>query len=77
MSDHHGGKVFRYILALIMAGIFLFYLIRAMNTFNRIMDKIEKDIEKIGDTTKEMIEDLKGSFIFNFLFRKKRRTRKE
>jgi len=41
------------------------------------MDKIEKDIEKIGDTTKEMIEDLKGSFIFNFLFRKKRRTRKE
>lgn len=61
----------------VLATALLVYVIRATNTFNRIMDKLEKDIEKIGDTTKEVIDDMRDSAVFNFLFRKKRRTRKE
>jgi len=61
----------------ILVAIFLVYLIRAMNIFSRIMDRAEKDIDKIGDTTKEMIEEVKDSVIFNFLFRKKRKHRKD
>ncbi|MCX6752582.1 MAG: hypothetical protein NTZ87_03765 [Candidatus Nomurabacteria bacterium] len=61
----------------ILAAIFLFYLIRATNTFSKILNKVEKDIDEIGDTTKEMVEDMKDSAIFNFLFRKKRRSRKD
>ena len=61
----------------ILVAIFLVYLIRATSTFSKIMNKVEKDIEKIGDTTKEMVEDMKDSVIFNFLFRKKRKSRKD
>lgn len=62
------GFVFLWVLAAIL----LVYLIRAAGTFNRIMGRIEKDIDKIGDTTKEMVEDMKDSMIFRFLFKKKR-----
>ena len=61
----------------ILVAIFLVYLIRATSTFSKIMNKVEKDIEKIGDTTKEMVEDMRDSVIFNFLFRKKRKSRKD
>jgi len=61
----------------ILVAIFLFYLIRATNTFSKILEKVEKDIDEIGDTTKEMVEDMKDSFIFNFLFRKKKKHRKD
>lgn len=61
----------------ILVAIFLFYLIRATNTFSKIMNKVEKDIDEIGDTTKEMVEDMKESAIFSFLFRKKRKRRQE
>ena len=61
----------------ILVAIFLFYLILATDSFSRIMQKMEKDIDKIGDTTKEMVEDMRDSIIFNFLFRKKKRTRKD
>ena len=61
----------------ILVAIFLVYLIRATNTFSKIMEKVEKDINEIGDTTKEMVEDMKDSVIFNFLFKKKRKHRKD
>ena len=67
------GFVFLWILV----AIFLFYLIRATHTFSRILEQIEKDINKIGDTTKEMVEDMKDSMIFNFLFKKKKKSRKD
>ena len=67
------GFVFLWILV----AIFLVYLIRATNTFSRIMNRIEKDIDEIGDTTKEMVEDMRDSMIFRFLFGKKRKTRKD
>ena len=66
-----------FILLWILAAIFLFYLIRATNILSKIMEKIEKDVENVGDTTKEMLEDVRDSAIFNFLFRKKKRHRKD
>jgi large-conductance mechanosensitive channel len=66
-----------FVILWILLAIFLFYLIRAMNTFARIMDKIEGGIDKVGDTTKEILEDVRDSVVFNFLFRKKRKSRKD
>jgi len=34
------------------------------------------DIESMGDTTKEMLEDIRDSAVFGFLFRKKKKGRK-
>jgi len=61
----------------ILMAIFLVYLIRATSTFSKIMNKVEKDIDEIGDTTKEIIEDMRDSVIFNFLFRKSRKHNKK
>jgi hypothetical protein len=41
------------------------------------MEKVEKDINDIGDTTKEMLDDMRENPIFNFFFKKKRKHRKD
>lgn len=61
----------------VLLAIFLAYLIRAIHTFSRIMDKIEENIDQVGDTTKEMLDDVRQSVVFNFLFGKKKKTRKD
>ena len=61
----------------ILAAIFLIYLIRIMHTFTRIMEKVEKDIDKISETTRDMFLDMRESTVFRFLFGKKRRGRKD
>lgn len=66
-----------FVLLWILVAIFLFYLIRATNTFSKIMNRVEKDIDNIGDTTKEMLEEVRESVIFNFLFKKKKKRRKD
>jgi uncharacterized protein YoxC len=65
------GFVFLWILV----AIFLYYLIRATSAFSRIMEKVEKDIGAMGDTTKEMLDDLRDNIIFKFLFGKKKKSR--
>ena len=60
--------------------ILLFYLIRISRTFSRIIDKAEEDINNIGDTTKEILEEMKESSLFQFLtkfFKKKKKNNKE
>lgn len=61
----------------VFVAVFLFYLIRATNTFSRVMDKIEKDMDDIGDVTKETLEEVRNSMIFHFLFKKKKKRRKD
>lgn len=60
-----------------MVAILLFYLIRVSCTFSRIMDKAEEDINNIGDTTKEILEEVRESGLFQFLtkfFKKKKKV---
>ncbi|MFA6257275.1 MAG: hypothetical protein WCT29_02115 [Candidatus Paceibacterota bacterium] len=66
-----------FVLLWILVAILLFYLIRITHSFSRIMDKIENSVNKIGDTTKEMLEDLRDSTLFSFLLRRRRKSRKE
>ena len=65
-----------FIILSILGGIFLFYLIRVTRIFSEIMEKVEKDIDSVGDMTKEMLEDVRDSVVYNFLFGKKRKSRK-
>src|SRR3989338_2065234 len=60
-----------FIILGILSAIFLIYLIRTMNTFSRIMDKMEKNLDEISDEAKDLIEDVRESMIFRFLFGKK------
>jgi amino acid permease len=65
---------FGFVFLWVLLAIFLFYLIRAASTFSRIMKRAEKDIDSIGDTTKEMLEEIRNNVIYNFLFKKKRKS---
>ncbi len=66
-----------FVLLWVFVAVLLFYFIRAVKTFSRIMDMVERNIDTVGDTTKEMLEDVRESAVFSFLFRKKRKSRKE
>ncbi len=66
-----------FIVLFVLVTVFLFYLNRSAKTFSRIMDRAEKDIDKLGDTTREILEDMRDSVIFNFLFGRKKKRRKE
>lgn len=65
-----------FVVLWIFVAIFLFYLIRATNTLSKILEKAEKDINDIGETTKEIIEEIRDNKIFNFLFGKRKKSRK-
>lgn len=66
-----------FVVLWIFVAILLFYLIRATNTFSRILGQIEKDVENLGDTTKEMLEEVRDNVIFKFLFGKKKKRHKD
>ena len=54
------------------------YLIRIFKTVARITEKVERDIDTIGDTAREFVLDLQHSSLFSLLFRKRKKyTKKE
>jgi len=66
-----------FVILFVLAAVFLFYLIRAMNTFSNIMDKMQKDINNIGEATEDLMDEVRDSALFQFFFRRKRKHRKE
>ncbi len=60
----------------ILIVIILLYIIRISRTFSRIINRIEKNIDTLGDTTNDMLLDMQESTLFQFLFGKKRKGRK-
>jgi len=66
-----------FVILWILVAIFLVYLIKITHSFSKIMKQVEKDVDEIGDTTKEILYQIEDSALFQFLFGKKRRGRKE
>lgn len=61
----------------ILVIILLFYLIGSIVIFYKIVKKLEKNIDKIGDTAKSLLEDVRYSTVLNFLFKKKKKHYKD
>lgn len=57
----------------ILVAIILALSIKALNSFTRILTKIEDSLDTIGDTTMELIEDLQSNVFFRILFNPKRK----
>lgn len=64
-----------FIILGILVVIVLIYILCALNSFLKILKRAEKDIDSIGDTTKEILEDMRDSSVFQFLFKGKRRRK--
>ncbi len=58
-----------------MIAILLIYILRAFNKLLKILDKVEREIDSIGDLTKETIDDIRDSNIFRFLFGKSKKKK--
>ena len=58
----------------ILAAIILIIGVRIAMTFSRIMSKLERDIEEIGDTTRELVDELRDSMIFRLFFKGRKRS---
>lgn len=66
-----------FIILFILVAVLLLYAIRSVNTAKRILEKVEKNVDNIGDTAKDMLEDLRNNIIFKFLFGRKKKRRKD
>jgi len=66
-----------FVIVFIFVVVLLFYSIRAARTFEKIVEKLDGNLDKIGDTAQEMLEDMRNSVIFKFLFRHKKRLKKD
>jgi uncharacterized protein YoxC len=62
-----------FIILGILSAIILAYIWHALYLFSKILKKMEKDINSMGDITKEMLEDIRDSSVFQFLFKGKKR----
>ena len=43
---------------------------------SRITEKFERDINNIGDITKELLNEMRENIIFKFLFGKRKKSKK-
>ncbi len=62
-----------FVITGVLAVIILIYILRALNSFSKILKRAEKDINSTGDITKEMLEEMQDSNVFRFLFKGKRK----
>lgn len=63
-----------FILLLTIAGV---YFIQIVRNVAAITKKVERDIDTIGDTAKELVMDLQNSSIFSLLFGKRKKYNKK
>ena len=47
------------------------YILSAVKSFSKILKRAERDINSIGDITKEIFEEILDSNVFRFVFRGK------
>ena len=52
-----------------LVGIIMVYILSIIKSFSKIIKRAEKDIDSIGDTTKEIFEEILDSNVFRFVFR--------
>lgn len=66
-----------FVVLAVLISLVLIYFISILHSFSRILKVVEKDISSIGDTTKDMLEDVRDSTVFRLLFGKKKKKTKK
>ncbi|MCR4325603.1 MAG: hypothetical protein NUV59_02240 [Patescibacteria group bacterium] len=57
----------------VLAVLISIAILRALNSFSSILKRAEKDIDSVGDTSREILEDIRDSSVFRLFFQKRRR----
>lgn len=65
-----------FVVLTVLLSILIVYVIRTIHTWKRILDKLEDNIGDMGDTAKDMLEDVRDSTWFRFFAGKRKRSKK-
>lgn len=57
----------------IMIIILLMYLIKAVRSFQGLVEKMESEINNLGDTANDLVDDIRNSFLYKFVFNPRKR----
>ncbi|MBX4189381.1 hypothetical protein KW785_02180 [Candidatus Parcubacteria bacterium] len=62
---------------LVTAGLIVtfIYIVRAARRLEEYADRIGHDLKETGDEVRDMAAEVRESFLFNLLFKKKRRSK--
>ena len=64
-----------FIILGLLAAIVLIETVFVVASFLRIMTKIEQNIDDIGDTTRELLEDFRDSMVFRLFFKSRNKKK--
>ncbi len=53
--------------------ILIIYLIKAVRSFNALVDRMENEIDNLGDTAIDLVDDIRSSFIYKMIFNPKKK----
>jgi large-conductance mechanosensitive channel len=56
--------------------VLIAHLIKAVRTFNSLAEKLDNEIDNLGDTAQVLVDDIRDSFIYKMIFSPKRRILK-
>lgn len=62
-----------FIVTGILVVAILAYILRILSIFSNVLKKAEEDIGFLGETSKDMLVDIRNSTIFKFLFKGSRK----
>lgn len=54
----------------------IYYIVGAVRRFESYAERIESNMKDASDEVRELGEDIRESFIYNFIFKKKKNARK-
>jgi len=81
MTDLMQSQVFFFISSIgfiilwILTAIVLVYILRAVRVFYSILEKVDRNIDTVGEVAKETIDEIKDSLVFRFLFKSKKKRK--
>ncbi len=57
----------------LLLSIIMIYIIRALHAFTSLLEKMEAEVQNLGTTAQELLEDFQDSFIYRMIFKPRRR----
>ena len=57
----------------LLLSVIMIYVIRALHAFTSLIEKMEAEVQNLGTTAQELLEDFQDSFIYRMIFKPRRR----
>ncbi len=62
-----------FVTLFIILVVLLYYIVKATRSFTDLIIKIEENVDSVGDAGRDLIDDMRNSIAFKFLFRSRKK----